>query len=87
MGRKRWLLLPPSQQLLSAKPIQDWMRDADPNKDYPDGLRSCWQHAGDIMYVPDSWSHAVINAPQSNTEQGGGDEALSVSLAAEFYPV
>ena len=35
---------------------------------------ACTQRAGDVMYVPDSYSHLVLNME------------ASVALAVEFYP-
>ena len=35
---------------------------------------ACTQRAGDVMYVPDSYSHLVLNLK------------TSVALAVEFYP-
>ena len=47
-------------------------RRGDPASEPPAALR-CVQHAGELIYVPSGWGHAVVNH---------GD---SLALAAEFH--
>ena len=60
-GEKRWFLMPPFQGAYSSMPIQQWV-----DKLYPSmQVIECTQRAGDILYVPKYWSHAVLNLKES----------------------
>jgi hypothetical protein len=71
-GTKRWFLRPPSEATMSTEhPLEAVGRSGS------DGVSlglACTQRAGDVMYVPDSYSHLVLNLK------------TSVALAVEFYP-
>ena len=64
-GRKTWYLRPPGRALYSIEPPRHWRRD-------PRDAVVCEQRAGDILYVPAGWGHAVVN------------EEPSVGAAVEF---
>ena len=68
-GKKRWFLAPPFQGYYSARPIQQWIAEDLPNST----VMECTQQAGDIIYVPKYWSHAVVNVQES------------IGVATEFY--
>jgi hypothetical protein len=56
-GRKRWFLYPPSAAFWSKKAALPWLMDGD-------GIGEpieCVQQPGDIMFVPATWGHAVLN--------------------------
>ena len=58
-GAKRWFVFPPHRQILSNKPISEWV-----DEDLPSLLTppfECTQEAGDIMFVPHGWTHGVLN--------------------------
>jgi hypothetical protein len=90
-GRKRWFLLPPRAALYSALPFADWLSaaaeaaldagtgsgngTAAAARPLPPGMLQCTQRAGDVLYVPPGWGHAVLNM---NT---------SVGVAIEFSTV
>ena len=81
-GRKRWFLLPPERALYSALPFAEWLAAAEAAEaanatrgGLPRGTLQCTQRAGDVLYVPPGWGHAVINL---NT---------SVGVAIEFGSV
>jgi len=66
-GAKRWTLLPPRDAVYSALPAREWHAAGGPA-----GLRGegrtvveCVQRAGDVLYVPDGWGHAVLNLQPS----------------------
>jgi len=60
-GRKLWFLLPPARQVWSNEPIyQHLLRTGG----LPDSIK-CIQEAGDLMFVPDQWTHGVINLAES----------------------
>lgn len=62
-GRKRWTLLPPRHALYSKKHILKWTVE-----DYPkvkDVALQCIQEPGDIVFVPEAWSHGVLNLAES----------------------
>eukprot|EP00211_Chloroparvula_japonica_P005161 CAMPEP_0119154026 /NCGR_PEP_ID=MMETSP1310-20130426/50194_1 /TAXON_ID=464262 /ORGANISM="Genus nov. species nov., Strain RCC2339" /LENGTH=836 /DNA_ID=CAMNT_0007146519 /DNA_START=40 /DNA_END=2547 /DNA_ORIENTATION=- len=58
-GIKEWVLLPPSHALYSIAPVTAGGRDL------PPGLQSralrCIQRSGDVLYIPELWSHATYN--------------------------
>jgi ankyrin repeat protein len=66
-GRKHWWMLPPVLAVYSAQPPVEWA--AEPERVFaglgPGGsdLRplECVQEAGDVLYVPAGWAHAVLN--------------------------
>ena len=63
-GKKSWSLYPTHNSSYSKKIYPDW------NAPY-----YCDQYPGDIVYVPDAWSHAVYN------------HGLTCAIAMEFnYP-
>ena len=64
-GRKTWYLRPPSTATYSVEPPRNWYRE-------PRDAVVCEQRAGDILYVPAGWGHAVMN------------EEPSVGVAVEF---
>ena len=58
-GEKRWFLFPPFRNggsLYSRTPIREWLKSEEPAR-----ALQCVQRAGDIMYVPGLWGHAVHN--------------------------
>lgn len=58
-GSKRWFILPPQDAIYSRKHISDWVRNDLENT--PLKPLECVQNAGDAIYVPFDWAHAVIN--------------------------
>ena len=64
-GTKTWFLLPPKDAVYSAAHPATWAAP-------PPGARVCVQRAGDVLYVPANWAHAVRN------------DAPSVGAAFEF---
>ena len=74
-GAKRWFLTPPPHARYDLKSGWEWYR-----QDYP-ALKSqvkiyeCMQHEAEVLYVPHSWGHAVINT------------RTSVGFASEFKPL
>jgi hypothetical protein len=58
-GRKRWSLLPPRHSLYSKKHIVTWTQEDLPG--LVDVAKHCIQEPGDVLYVPESWSHGVEN--------------------------
>jgi hypothetical protein len=75
-GKKRWFLLPPSLALYSTIPVSSWAANTQlDGPGAPTGLKMCTQLAGDVMYVPHGWAHAVLNLE------------TSVGVAVEFSSV
>lgn len=72
-GRKRWWLSPPRDAAYSREPVGAWAA-AGPARAQAAGrvLLQCEQRAGDVLFLPDFWGHAVLNL------------APSVGLASEF---
>lgn len=68
-GRKRWWLFPPKNAFFTAAGVgaHSW---ASEHSSEP--ALVCVQEAGDVLFVPRLWGHAVVN------------EAMSVAVALEF---
>jgi len=66
-GRKRWTLLPPRDAVYSALPVFEWHRAGGVEALRREGRTAleCTQRAGDVLYVPDHWGHAVLNLQTS----------------------
>ncbi|CAH0372117.1 unnamed protein product [Pelagomonas calceolata] len=64
-GRKTWYLRPPPTATYSVQAPRHWLG-------HPRDAVVCEQRAGDILYVPGGWGHAVVN------------EEPSVGAAVEF---
>ena len=69
-GRKRWWLFPPETTNYSTVPASQWVREAVPDlcgrcERRELELRHCpltlTQEAGDLLFVPRDWGHAVLN--------------------------
>jgi len=83
-GRKRWFLRAPAFALASTARARSLAADAG---DGGDGRTlECTQEAGDVLFVPEGWAHAVVNLRASvgfavefievvDTEAGAGDAA------------
>lgn len=64
-GSKRWFIYTPARTLYSRTPIQEWI-----DKDYQSLAEEskpleCIQEAGDMVYVPLDWGHAVVNLEEN----------------------
>ena len=70
-GAKRWLLLPPTRAVYSREPARELFAAHDANATRGrgdaaiDAALECEQRAGDILYVPSNWGHAVLNLEPS----------------------
>eukprot|EP00929_Paragymnodinium_shiwhaense_P076740 TRINITY_DN39502_c0_g1_i2.p1 TRINITY_DN39502_c0_g1~~TRINITY_DN39502_c0_g1_i2.p1 ORF type:complete len:501 (-),score=51.56 TRINITY_DN39502_c0_g1_i2:15-1517(-) len=62
-GRKRWWVWPPYQAAMSRIHPRHLCRQtgAAPELGVAAAQFVCIQHAGDVVYVPDGWGHAVLN--------------------------
>ena len=60
-GEKRWLLLPPKDALYSSEPVSEWLAAGRA----PSNATVCTQRAGDVLFVPRGWAHAVLNTKTS----------------------
>ena len=65
-GAKKWVMYPPSHRFMSNRHIKDFL-DTDQASLAARGLRArtCIQTAGDVVIVPEGWSHGVYNIQQS----------------------
>jgi JmjC domain, hydroxylase len=81
-GEKQWFFLPPYEALFSSKYIGSFLLDyynqRATNQTFVEQnqieMLTCRQYAGDVMYVPQWWSHGVFNLKPS------------VGIAIEFNP-
>jgi hypothetical protein len=65
-GAKRWLIYPPHYMMMSSKQILDFFETD--RVDYEKrgfSPRGCTQVAGDVMIIPESWAHGVLNIQES----------------------
>ena len=62
-GQKRWFLTPPHTAMFSNTPIQEWLHAS--YEKLAENLTECVQDAGDIIYVPCEWAHAVLNVRET----------------------
>jgi len=65
-GRKAWWLAPPRDAAYSSTPVARWA-EGGPERYASAGrtLLRCEQRAGDVLYLPDFWGHAVLNLQPS----------------------
>lgn len=73
-GRKRWFMYNATRPQLSNLPALEFYENVYPALPPADRPLECVQQAGDIMYVPAFFSHAVLNVDDS------------VAVAQEFQP-
>jgi hypothetical protein len=61
-GRKHWHLLPPGRNLMGKKQVLEWLEE-DWGRLAVEGFEpiGCVQQQGDVIIVPESWGHAVLN--------------------------
>lgn len=65
-GKKRWVVSPPRHAAYSKQHITTWMQSNPLPADKAATARyECIQLPGDIVYVPDSWAHGVLNLAES----------------------
>lgn len=65
-GRKKWTLLPPRHSLYATEHIQNWLKGDQYKKLKEEGaMLECIQEPGDVLYVPSSWGHGVLNLAES----------------------
>ena len=68
-GTKRWRLWPPAgSYFAAASPWQDWEQKQEEEQEggtQGAAALECTQEAGDIVFVPASWGHAVLNVRDS----------------------
>ena len=65
-GAKKWIIYPPHNMIMSNKQILDFFETD--LKDFADrGVhgKGCVQVAGDVMIIPESWGHGVLNIQES----------------------
>ncbi|KAI9184264.1 hypothetical protein H9P43_003317 [Blastocladiella emersonii ATCC 22665] len=61
VGTKEWYVTPPLAAPYSRVPVSVWLREGKDGIDHPDKALKCTQRAGDAVYVPFDWAHAVVN--------------------------
>ena len=68
-GSKKWFLRHPSFAHYDRTPVKEWVRRSKDDAEHavrgaPEdrpSLIQCVQRAGDILFVPSGWGHAVLN--------------------------
>jgi len=65
-GAKEWVVYPPHYMIMSNRQILDYV-ETDKIKFEQRGVHSlsCIQTAGDVLIVPESWGHGVLNIQES----------------------
>ncbi|CAE7521230.1 unnamed protein product [Symbiodinium microadriaticum] len=66
-GAKKWFLYPPSDMIMSSRQIREFVEEGDLKGFADRGVQvtTCVQVAGDVMIVPESWGHGVLNIQES----------------------
>jgi len=65
-GAKKWLVYPPHYKIMSSNQILDFFEtDMDYFKKKGIQPLTCIQTAGDVMIIPESWGHGVLNLQES----------------------
>lgn len=67
-GEKRWSLLPPGKAVFSNKHSYHTHFDLSINNSSGKGVVDalhCVQEAGDVIYVPSGWAHAILNTKET----------------------
>ena len=67
-GQKQWYFFPPPVAHFNVKSISRWLKDDWPHvaaRGGAAGVGQCVQEAGDAVYVPQNWGHAVFNTAPS----------------------
>lgn len=65
-GAKKWLIYPPHHMIMSNRQILDFFeteREAFAQRDVRPV--TCVQTAGDVMIIPESWGHGVLNIQET----------------------
>jgi len=72
-GAKKWIIYPPSHMIMSNRQILDYYESEKPLFEAR-GIKAvtCVQTAGDVVIIPESWAHGVLNIQES------------VAIATEF---
>lgn len=60
-GRKEWYLTPPTELLTSRVHPREWSQQVLPFLNETAAPLHCVQRPGDVLYIPDYWSHSVLN--------------------------
>eukprot|EP01038_Epipyxis_sp_PR26KG_P007166 gene7166-9769_t len=65
-GAKKWFIYPPENMIMSNKQILEYY-ETDMLEFQNRGVRpvTCVQTAGDVMMIPESWAHGVLNIQES----------------------
>jgi hypothetical protein len=65
-GAKKWMIYPPHNMIMSNKQILDYY-ETDRLDFEKRGIKpvTCVQTAGDVMIIPESWGHGVLNIQES----------------------
>ena len=69
VGRKRWQLWPPATAFLSTTPAAEFFKQQTYGKPL-----EVMQEAGDLLYVPHAWGHAVLNEAET-----------TIGIAVEYH--
>ena len=64
-GRKEWFVLPPADAVYSTVPIKAWLRQQEEEGGMPPSLLRCTQRRGDIMFIPGTYAHGVLNTKRT----------------------
>ncbi len=69
-GAKKWVIYPPHDQVMSNRQILEYLEtDAIEFMNRPMGKAfaptTCIQTAGDVIIIPESWGHGVLNIQES----------------------
>ena len=78
-GRKHWWLLPPAAGAYSSEPAASWAKRSEAafaRLGVGGAPFECVQQAGDVLFVPAGWAHAVLNTGENVTVGAAVELAL-----------
>jgi len=64
-GKKRWFLTSPDSSVYSASPAYEFFKHDFDELTRERDIFQCVQNPGDVMYIPNMWSHMVLHLKES----------------------
>ena len=86
LGTKRWVLVDPASPIFPNlfQPKSQWLERVMPALPLETRPLECLQRAGDVLYVPENWGHAVWNDPDRDGKIAVAVSALTTVALQEL---
>ena len=85
-GAKRWFLTPPPHARYDLKSGWEWYRQDYPTLKSQVKIYECTQYEAEVLYVPHSWGHVIVNTRTSIGYAGEFKPFLDESYSPSLYP-